>query len=174
MLEEAAADGVPVDLEVTLGARNGVFPGVDETMQAVANMLTEVGFNVTIQFFDPEGFGEVMLINISEVPEDRNFVAIHVHGNEILDFATSYRFYYSCDGILSVYCNEDAEDLWLGALPLSGEERDAQLQALNQVIYDDVGVGYIGHLDLAYLVSNGVDWSLELDLRLEAKEMTPQ
>jgi peptide/nickel transport system substrate-binding protein len=173
LLEAAAADGVPVDLEVTLGARVGVFAGVEEVIQAVANMLSEVGFNVTTEFLDAEGFGEVMLVNIKDVPESRNFVAIHVHGNEILDLAVSYNFYYSCDGILSTYCNEEAEALWLEAQGLAGDDRDALLQQVNQIIHDDVAVGYIGHLNLAYAVSNAVNWEAGLDHRLQAKEMSP-
>lgn len=173
LLEAAAADGVPVDLEVTLGARVGVFAGVEEVIQAVASMLTDVGFNVTTEFLDAEGFGEVMLVNIKDVPEDRNFVAIHVHGNEILDLAVSYNFYYSCDGILSVYCNTEAEALWQQAQTLSGDERDSVLQQVNQIIHDDVAAGYIGHLNLAYAVSNDVDWTVGLDHRLQVKEMSP-
>jgi peptide/nickel transport system substrate-binding protein len=173
LLSEAQADGIPVDMEITLGARTGVFAGIEEVMQAVANMLTEVGFSVTTQFYDPEAFGQVMLVNIKDVPEDRNFVGIHLHGNEILDFATSYNYYYSCDGILSVYCNEEAEQLWLDALPMSGDARDKQLQELNKVLYDDYPVGYIGHLDLAYGVSDELDWRVDLDHRLYLKEMSP-
>ena len=173
LLGQAEADGVPVDMEITLGARIGVFPGIEEIMQAVANMLGEVGFNVTTRFYDPEAFGKIMLVNIKDVPEDRNFVAIHGHGNEIFDFATSYKYYYSCDGILSVYCNPEAEQLWLDALPLSGAERDEKLQQLNRVLYDDYAAGYIGHLDLAYGVSDRVDWKCGLDHRIIIPEISP-
>ncbi len=172
LLSEAAADGVPVDMEITLGARHAVFPRVDEVMQAVASMLTDVGFNVTTTFYDPEGFGKVMLLNIKDVPVERNFVAIHLHGNEIMDYATSYRFYYSCEGILSVYCNEEADAVWEKALPLTGEEREKTLQELNQIVYDDVGVGYIGHLDLSYGLSDRLVWTPQLDHRILVKEMT--
>ena len=173
LLEAAAADGVPVDMEITLGARIAVMPGIDETLQAIASMWGDLGLNVSIEFFDPEGFGQVMLVNIKDVPEDRNFVAVHLHGQELLDYHISYRFYFSCDGILSVYCNDEAEALWNAAEPLAGAERDATLQQLNQVAHDDVAAGYIGHLDFSYAVSNALDWSLKLDHRLQAKEMSP-
>ena len=172
LLAAAAADGVPVDMEITLGARHAVFPRVDEVIQAVASMLTDVGFSVTTTFYDPEGFGQVMLINIKDVPVERNFVAIHQHGNEIMDFASSYRFYYSCVGILSVYCNEEAEAVWEKALPLTGAEREMALQELNRIVYDDVGVGYIAHLDLSYGLSNRLVWAPQLDHRILVKEMT--
>ena len=172
LLAAAAADGVPIDMPITLGARIAVMPGIDETLQAVASMWADVGLDVSIEFFDPESFGQVMLVNIKDVPPERNFIGIHLHGNEILDYHVSYNFYFSCDGILSVYCNEEAEALWNAAAPLSGAERDATLQQLNQVAHDDVAAGFIGHLDLSYAVSNDLDWELKLDHRLQAKEMS--
>ena len=173
LLAAAAADGVPIDMPITLGARIALTAGIDETLQAVASMWGDLGLNVSVEFFDPEGFGQVMLVNIKDVPEERNFIAIHMHGNEILDYHVSYNFYFSCDGILSVYCNADAEALWNAAAPLSGAERDATLQQLNQLAHDDVAAGYIGHQDLSYAVSNNLNWELKLDHRLQAKEMSP-
>ncbi len=172
LLAAAAADGVPVDMEITLGARHAVFPRIDEVIQAVASMLTDAGFSVTTTFYDPEGFGQVMLLNIKDVPEDRNFAAIHLHGNEIMDFASSYRFYYSCEGILSVYCNEEADAVWTKALPLTGEEREMTLQELNRILHEDVPIGYIGHLDLSYGISSRISWTPQLDHRILVKEIT--
>ena len=174
LLAAAAADGVPVDMEITLGARHAVFPRIDEVIQAVASMLTDVGFSVTTTFYDPEGFGQVMLINIKDVPVDRNFVAIHLHGNEIMDYAASYRFYYSCEGILSVYCNEEADAVWMKALPLTGDEREMTLQELSRIVHEDVAIGYIGHLDLAYGLGSRLEWAPQLDHRVLVKEMTLQ
>ena len=172
LLAAAAADGVPTDMEITLGARLAVFPRADEVVQAVASMLTDVGFSVTTTFYDPEGFGKVMLVNIKDVPEDRNFVAIHLHGNEIMDYASSYRFYYACDGILSVYCNEEADAVWMKALPLTGDEREMTLQELNRIVHEDVAIGYIGHMDLAYGIGSRLNWAPKLDHRILIKEMT--
>ncbi|MCY3901798.1 MAG: ABC transporter substrate-binding protein [Caldilineaceae bacterium] len=172
LLAAAAADGVPTDMEITLGARHAVFPRSDEVLQAVEAMLEEVGFSVTTTFYDPEGFGQVMLVNIKDVPEDRNFVAIHLHGNEIMDYASSFRFYYSCEGILSVYCNEEADAVWMEALPLSGDEREMKLQELNRIVHEDVAIGYIGHVDLSYGVGSSLSWAPKLDHRIIVKEMT--
>ena len=114
-----------------------------------------------------------MLVNIKDVPEERNFIAVHMHGQELLDYHISYNFYFSCDGILSVYCNEDAEALWNAAASQSGAERDATLQQVNQIAHDDVASGYIGHVDFSYAVSNALNWEVKLDHRLQAKEMSP-
>lgn len=171
LLEEAAADGVPVSQEIPLVIRDGVFAQSNEVVQAVSNMLNEVGFNTKIQVVDPEAFGQLALINIKDIPEDRNLVFVHGHGQELFDFGISYGFYYSCDGILSAYCNEEAEALYQAALPLSGAERDAALQELNEFVYADNAMGYIGHQDLAYGMAQSLMWTPPLDHRLLVIDM---
>ena len=172
LVAQAKADGVPVDMEITLGARQALFAGIDELIQAVADMLRDVGFSVKTQFFDPEGFGVMVTLNYKDVPADRNAVVIHMHGNEILDFAYSYGLYYHCDGVVSVYCNPEADKVHAEALPLSGDARDQKLQQLNKIIHDDVAIGYVAHVDLAYAVSDNLNWRIQLDHRLIAKNMS--
>ena len=171
LLQEAAADGVPVDVEVPLAVRDGVFAQSNEVVQAVSNMLNEVGFNTKIQVVDPEAFGKLALVNIKDIPEDRNLVFVHGHGQELLDFSISYGYYYSCDGILSAYCNEEAEALYQAALPLTGTERAAALAELNEFAYADHAMGYIGHQDLAYGLAANLVWTPTLDHRLLAIQM---
>jgi peptide/nickel transport system substrate-binding protein len=169
LLAEAEAAGVPVDMEINLAAREAVFPRSEEVVQAVQAMLTDVGFNVSVSFYDPETFGQMVVQNWKDVSEDRNLVIIHGHGNEIFDMATSYKYYFSCEGILSVYCNEEAEALWNEALPLEGDARQNKLVEMNNVLHGDWGNGYIGHQDLAYGVQ-GIDWEPSLAHTILAKQ----
>ncbi|GIS89827.1 hypothetical protein CM1200mP19_1580 [bacterium] len=76
---------------------------------------------------------------------------IHGHGNEIFDMATSYQYYYSCEGILSVYCNEEAEALWNGApCPRRRCSQNKFCRDERGFLHGDWGNGYIGHQDFAY------------------------
>ena len=156
-------------MEINLAAREAVFPRSEEVIQAVQAMLTEVGFSVSTNFYDPETFGQMVVQNWKDVPEDRNLVIIHGHANEIFDMATSSQYYYSGEGILSVYCNEEAEALWNEALPLEGDARNNKLVEMNRVLHGDWGNGYIGHQDLAYGVQ-GVDWEPSLAHSILAKQ----
>lgn len=52
LLEEAQADGVPVDAEILMVGRVNQFQNATEAMEAIAAMLTEVGFNVHLQMND--------------------------------------------------------------------------------------------------------------------------
>ena len=98
---------------------------------------------------------------------------MHLHGNEILDWATSYRFYMSCDGILSVMCDEEAERLWEEALPLTGEARVKKMQASNLRVVDQALIGHVAHMDLAYGISDDLDWKVNLDHRILLRTMKP-
>lgn len=173
LLEAAAADGVDVGKEFTLASRQGLHAGSSEVVQAVEAMVNEVGFNAVAESMPPDSFNPQFSQNWKDVEGERDWVAIHLHGNEILDLWFSYVNYFTCDGGLSLYCNPEVDALWEEARTLSGEARDLKLQEAAQVAYDDVAYGLVAHLDLAYLISEGLDWEVKLDHRLLAKEMAP-
>ncbi|MFP3398392.1 peptide ABC transporter substrate-binding protein, partial [Brevibacterium sp. SIMBA_078] len=52
LLEEARADGVPVDTEIELIGRTGIFPNGTEVMEAMHAMLSDAGFTVDLNMYD--------------------------------------------------------------------------------------------------------------------------
>ena len=174
LLEAAAADGVDVGQEFTLASRQGLHAGHVEVIQAIEGMLNEVGFNATVAVMPPDTFNPAFSHNWAEVEGQPHWVAVHLHGNEILDLWFSYVNYFVCDGPVSLYCNEEVDMLWEEARTLSGEARDLKLQEAAQVAYDDYAHGLIAHMDLSYLVSEDLNWTVKLDHRLQAKEMSPR
>ncbi|WP_232107779.1 MULTISPECIES: ABC transporter substrate-binding protein [Streptomyces] len=52
LVEKAKADGVPVDRQITLVARNGMFAGVSETAEAVQYQMQQIGLNVRVRMAD--------------------------------------------------------------------------------------------------------------------------
>ncbi len=174
LLEAAAGAGVDVGEEFTLASRQGLHAGHVEVIQAIAGMLSEVGFNPTVAVMPPDTFNPAFGNNWAEMEGQPRWVAVHLHGNEILDLWFSYVNYFVCDGPVSQYCNEEVDSLWEEARTLSGEARDLKLQEAAQVAYDDYAHGLIAHMDLSYLVSEGLEWTVKLDHRLQAKEMAPR
>ena len=174
LLEAAAADGVDVGQEFTLASRQGLHAGHVEVLQAVAAMLSDVGLNPTVAVMPPDTFNPAFSNNWADLVGQPHWVAIHLHGNEILDLWYSYANYFVCGGAVSQYCNPEIDSLTDEAGALSGEARDMRLQEAAQVVYDDVAYGLIAHMDLAYLVSEDLNWSVKLDHRLQAKEMSPK
>ncbi len=174
LLEAAAADGVDVGQEFTLSSRQGLHAGHVEVVQAVAGMLTDVGFHPHVAVMPPDTFNPAFSHNWSELEGQPHWVAIHLHGNEILDVWYSYANYFVCGGAVSLYCNDEMDVLVGEGGALSGEARDMKLQEAGQLAYDDVAYGLIAHMDLAYLVSEDLEWTAKLDHRLQAKEMAPK
>ena len=174
LLEAAAADGVDVGQEFTLASRQGLHAGHVEVIQAIGAMLSDVGFNPTVAVMPPDTFNPNFSHNWAEVEGQPIWTAVHLHGNEILDLWFSYVSYFVCEGPTSLYCNPDVDRLWEEARSLSGEARDLKLQEAAQVAYDDYAHGLIAHMDLAYLISEDLNWDVKLDHRLQAKEMSPK
>jgi peptide/nickel transport system substrate-binding protein len=174
LLEAAAADGVDVGEEFTLASRQGLHAGHVEVIQAIGAMLSDVGFNPTVAVMPPDTFNPNFSHNWAEVEGQPIWTAVHLHGNEILDLWFSYVNYFVCEGHVSQYCNPELDKPWEEARTLSGEARDMKLQEAAQIAYDDYAHGLIAHMDLAYLVSEDLNWSVKLDHRLQAKEMSPK
>jgi peptide/nickel transport system substrate-binding protein len=188
LFNEAKAAGVPVDQEIHYGAHADVWPFGAELVTAIANMFRDAGFNVKHQLFVGsemddlfvtlwDGCGEVACPGEGTTAEElvnRNSIMMHQHGNEILDFAYSYNLYYACGAVAAARCNQTTDNIWKEAIPLSGSARDMKLQELNDALYDDYAFGYIGHVQFMYGVSDNLNWQVDLNHRLNAKEMSPR
>jgi len=172
LLAEAAAEGVPVDMPIELAVRQGVFPNAEELLQAVAGFWRNVGLEVNTAVLSVDRFNENYGLPLDDTPEDRNYIAMHQHGNEALDFFFSYA-YYGCGFDVSQYCVPEQDAMMAEAAQKGGAEREAALQEINRLLMDDVVIGYLAHLDLIYAVNDALDWTLKLDHRLIAKEMAP-
>ena len=53
LMDEARADGVPVDAEIVLYGRSGQYPNVLESLEAVQAMLMDAGFNTPLEMMEP-------------------------------------------------------------------------------------------------------------------------
>ena len=68
LIEEARADGVPVDTEIQIVGRTGIHPNATEAMEAMMAMLQDVGLNVTLQMYEVGRWNEFF---VKPYPEDR-------------------------------------------------------------------------------------------------------
>ncbi len=173
LLEEAAADGIDVDQPVTIASREGLHPRHDEVAQAVAAMMADVGFNTSVEVLPVDVFNPTWSSYSDDPNQPGNWIAVHLHGNEVLDLYFSGIRYFGCDGSSSLYCNEEMDAMWEAANLLSGEARDLALQEAAEFAYNDFGNGIIAHLNFSYLVSDDVTWVPQLDHRIQAKEAAP-
>ncbi len=84
-MDEARADGVPVDTEIRLIARTGQFPRIAETVEVIQNELEKAGLNVKIQMMDTN---TQLTYQIRPFPEDTGpYLLMIMHGNQAGDAA---------------------------------------------------------------------------------------
>jgi peptide/nickel transport system substrate-binding protein len=146
LLAEAAADGVPVDTEITLIGRIGNFSNVQETMEALLAMFQDAGFNMKLQMFEVAEWLEHYSKPYAEGRGPEIVKAMHDNANG--DPVFSMFFKYACDGLQSGFCDETVDTLMAEATALTGAEREAKWSELFKVIHEDV----VGDVMLFHMV----------------------
>jgi peptide/nickel transport system substrate-binding protein len=184
LLEEARADGVPVDTEITIYGRKGNYPNATEAMEAFQLWLTQIGLNVKLQMLEVSAWREVNLA--IPVPEDRVGLIQGSHGNEMGDAIFTLQAYYGPYGPASWYKYDDEHggarrpvvdskmvELIDAAMPLSEEEGRAEALAA-ALAYHHENVLWacpMIHIQDLWGVSERLDWQPRFDRFTLVKEM---
>jgi peptide/nickel transport system substrate-binding protein len=135
LLAEAAADGVPVDSEITLIGRINNFSNVQETMEALLFMFQEAGFNMKLQMFE---VAEWLERYSQPFAEDRGPEMVQAqHDNANGDPVFSMYFKYACEGLQSGVCDETIDAMVAEATALTGSDREAKWSELFAYIHED-------------------------------------
>jgi peptide/nickel transport system substrate-binding protein len=171
LVAEAAADGVAVDAPIVVATRQGIYLRNAEFAQYVASQLKDIGLNATSEVIEVAQYNEQYDLNFSDVPEDRGWIGTNPHGNEIMDVSSTARAYYSCEGGSSTYCNPALDEKLNAAIPLVGEERQAALEEVTAMYYEDYGAIPIIHMPLNYGLAANLEWTPRLDGFVLVKEM---
>ena len=170
LVEAAREDGVPVgSTELFINVRQAAIPRIAEIAQAAQAMLDNVGLNANVKIqeasiYNPE-YGQ-------KPGPDRNYITMHPIGNDFMDAASSFQTYATCDRGTSGICDEELDVMISEAAKMTGEERTTALQEISGYIQDNAYMGFIGHLDLAYGVSDRVGWEVPLDHRFIVRHMS--
>ena len=172
LVEEAAADGVPVDMEITVAVRQGAYPRNEELGEYVANQLNEIGLNARTEVIEHAAYQEQYVMPYDEVPTDRGWIGTLGHGNEMMDVSQTFSGYYRCDGGVSTFCNPEIDTLTAESAVITTEERDAELAATTAAYMEHIPVIPIVHLPFFYGVAADLNWKPRLDAFMLVKEMS--
>jgi peptide/nickel transport system substrate-binding protein len=136
LLEEARADGVPVDDEITLLGRIEIHPGATESMEAILAMLQGIGLNVKLRMVE---VAEWVDIYTKPYAEDRP-PTLHqtMHDNNNGDAVFTVFFKYHSDGAQSVLSDPEVDRLIGEATVATGEERTDLWQEVFRRVHEDV------------------------------------
>lgn len=136
LLAEAKADGVNVDAEIQLIGRPGMFANSNEFVEASAEMLRAVGFNIKLSTLEMAQWLEVAN---KPFAEDRGpNIFLTMHDNNSGDAAFTAFFKYHSKGRQSELHNPDLDKLIETAGTLSGEERAKTYNEAFRMIYEDI------------------------------------
>ncbi|MBE3639809.1 ABC transporter substrate-binding protein [Mangrovicoccus algicola] len=107
LLEEARADGVPVDTEILLIGRLGNFPNVTEVMEALQAMFADAGFNAKLQMVEVAEW--IKYYSKPFAAGDTPALVAAMHDNNRGDPVFSMYFKYACDGLQSGMCDAELD-----------------------------------------------------------------
>ena len=172
LVQEAAVDGVPIDMEITVAVRQGAYPRNEELGEYVANQLNEVGLNARTEVIEHAAYQEQYVMPYDEIPTDRGWIGTLGHGNEMMDVSQTFSGYYRCDGGVSTFCDPEIDAMTAEAAAITTDERDAELAAVTAAFMERIPVIPIIHLPFFYGVAADLNWQPRLDAFMLVKEMS--
>ena len=174
LIDEAEADGVPVDTEIHLIARNELFPRVSEVSEVLQEELTEIGLNVDLQMVNTARSLEYQLRPF--VPDAGPVALVVQHGNQAGDAAFTVDQYMLSDGAQSSFGSQEFDELIGDASKTSGDQRQkAYAHVLDYQNKQIVQFAHIAHMRGIIGISSRVDYEPTSDTTNELRlaDITP-
>lgn len=174
LIEEAKADGVPVDKKVTVYLRSGSDIITIQMMVAILTAANEAGLNLNMEL--NEAAKHKTISRELPVPADRLAIFWGQHGNEMQDASFTIQGYYMPGGIHSTLNDQIGKtfvDMYKAASQLSGPERQKGLAEVMKYQADNVvATCPIVYIQYIYKLSDGVKFQPRADHLILAKEVT--
>lgn len=157
LLDEARADGVPVDAPIRFIARSGNFAQVDEFAQAAAAMFQEVGLNVSLEMMERS---RNTLFQGKPFPEDSGpYVHLIMSDNNLGDASFSVFPHYHSEGVQSMVNDPELDAAIDQAASSTGDERRALYEDIFRRLHEEiVPAVQMFHMLAVNRVSPRLDW----------------
>jgi peptide/nickel transport system substrate-binding protein len=171
LIEEAKADGVPVDKELTIIGRKGIYPNATESMEILQAWLADIGLNVKLQMLETSAWIDQVLEKPQ--PPERLGLLQSSHGNEAGDGALTLMGYYQKDAAQNAFWDETMEEL-IQKARVAGEEERGQAVAeglayqRENILQDCPMV----HIQALWGLSGRVDWTPRFDNLILVKDVS--
>lgn len=136
LIAEAKADGVPVDAELRLIGRPGMFANANEFVEASAEMLRGVGLNVKVENLEVTQW--LAMANKPFAPDRGPNLLLTMHDNNAGDAAFTAFFKYHSDGRQSELHDAKLDKLITDAGEAQGAAREDLYQEAFRYIYEDL------------------------------------
>lgn len=145
LVEEAKADGVPVDREIRLIGRTAQFPKISETIEVLQSEFTDIGLNVKIEMMDTSN---QLLYQLRPFPANTGpYLLMIMHGNQAGDAAFTMDQYMLSDGPQSAFGTPEFDRKIRAAEALTGQARqDAFAELFAEEPQEIMQMAYIAHM----------------------------
>lgn len=136
LIDEARADGVPVDTPITLIGRNGFFPNSGESLEAMQALWSELGLNIEIRALEAADWVRYL---DKPFPGDRGPTLFQQqHDNNTGDAGFTIPVMYSSNGQYSTVADPELDKVILEAMQATGEERGAAFRKAADIVHDEI------------------------------------
>lgn len=145
LIDEARADGVPVDREIRLIGRTAQFPKIAETIEVLQSEFSDIGLNVKIEMMDTAG---QLQYQLRPFPANTGpYLLMIMHGNQAGDAAFTMDQYMLSDGPQAAYGTPEFDRKIRAAEALTGQARQDAFAALfAEEPRDIMQMAYIAHM----------------------------
>ena len=165
LVKDAGAEGFAFEYTADTGrfARDG------EAQQAIVAMLGDVGLKPTLKNVDR------LLWNTgwTAVKKDDKHLALTswLHTNDLGDAVATLDPSVKTGGGRSLYCNADVDKKIDVARQATGEDRKRLMTELSNIIYDELPIIPLFHIQYIYGTSKNLDWKPRIDLVVRVADM---
>jgi peptide/nickel transport system substrate-binding protein len=135
LIAEARKDGVPVDKELLMVGRVGIYPNATEVMEVALSMYQEIGLNVKLKMFEVGVWNNYFT---KPFPKEPAAIQQGQHDNNNGDPIFTVFNKYACEGGQSNTCNKDLDALVAKAQIATGAERTKLWQQVFKMVNDDI------------------------------------
>lgn len=166
LIAEAKAAGVPVDTEIELIGRNGIYPNGSEAMEAMIAMWRDVGLNVKLTMLDVNDWLRYLQ---KPFPEERGPNLLQMmHDNNKGDAAFTVPIFYTSAGSYSTMNNDGLDKSVADAMAASGEERTVKFKAIFSKVHNELAVDIPMFHMIGYTrVGKRLDWKPDITTNSE-------
>jgi peptide/nickel transport system substrate-binding protein len=171
LLDEARAAGVPVDNEIVLYGRIGIYPNSAESMEAIQAMLLDVGFNARLEMMETTPWLEKL---IGPFPADRPPSVLQTQiDNTEGDAVFTLPNRFTSGGNTSTIGDPALDTLISKASAATGEERQSLFQeAFNYIAVEAINIVPLFHMTTIARVSPDLNYVPDVQAGNEIKLRT--
>ncbi len=166
LIEEARADGVPVNTEIVLIGRNGFFPNSAESLEAMMSMWQEIGLNISLRQLEAADWVRYL---DKPFPEGRGPTLFQQqHDNNTGDAGFTAPVMFLSEGQYSTIAVPELDAVLKKAMAATGEEREKLFQEAFLKVHDEIVADVPMYHMIGYVrVGSRLDWKPDLKTNSE-------